>query len=138
MPTKCTPCREASRICKVHIRSGRCSVYNASNSKRCDIYVTTLEFSRLLKEQASLDVKLKEAHKLVELAYTKLLEANEQFNTAYTKLSRIYESRQISTLVMLIMLLQQRSVIFQNQRLRSRQKWTLLPLSLCLRMIGCY
>ena len=89
MPTKCTPCQEAGRICKVHIRSGLCSVCNASNSKRCDIYITTLEFSRLLKERASLDIKLKEAYKLVELAYAKLLEANEQFNTAYTKLSRI-------------------------------------------------
>ena len=89
MPTKCTPCREASRVCKVHIRSGRYSACNASNSKRCDIYMTTLEFSRLSKERALLDIKLKEAYKLVELAYAKLLEANKQFNTAYTKLSRI-------------------------------------------------
>ena len=73
----------------MHVRSGRYSVYNTLNSKRCDICITTSEFSRLLKERASLGIRLKEAYKLVELAYAKLLEANKQFNTAYMKLSYI-------------------------------------------------
>jgi hypothetical protein len=73
MPTKCTPCREAGRVYKVYVRSGRYSAYNASNSKRCDIRVTASEFSRLSKERKSLVKKVSEAYSAVELAYTELL-----------------------------------------------------------------
>lgn len=96
MPTKCTPCKRAGRICRVHINSGRCGACNASNSDDCDIRVTASEFRRLAKERTSLQRKLKDSRDAVSKARDRVVEvqammdaAQEGYRTALAKEDRL-------------------------------------------------
>jgi len=60
MPTTCTSCRENNRVCRVHIRSGRCGECNRHQS-RCDIRVTAEELERLKQARSRLLRKLEDA-----------------------------------------------------------------------------
>ena len=92
MPTKCTPCKKAGRICRVYINSSRCSACNALNSDDCDIRVTASEFRRLAKERTSLQRKLKDSRDAVSKARDRVVEiqaimdaAQEGYRTALSE-----------------------------------------------------
>ena len=89
MPTKCTPCKEANRVCRVHVRSGRCGACNNTNNKRCDIQVTASEFRRLVKRREVLKESLSQSNDELELARSALDAAHERFSTALAKVSRL-------------------------------------------------
>lgn len=89
MPTKCSPCKEAGRVCKVHVRSGRCGACNASNNPRCDIQVTASEFRRLAKERTSLKEKMSLHRAELDSARLALEAAHERYSVALAKEGRL-------------------------------------------------
>jgi siderophore synthetase component len=52
-------CVKHSRVCKVHVRSGKCSEC-LRRGQRCDVKVTGSEFKRLTAEKEKLQVKIKD------------------------------------------------------------------------------
>ena len=89
MPTKCTPCKEAGRVCRVHVRSGRCGACNNTNNTGCDIQVTASEFRRLVSKRDALKRNLSESNDELESARSALDAAHERFSTALAKVSRL-------------------------------------------------
>lgn len=89
MPTKCTPCKESGRICRVHVKSGRCGSCNSTNNSRCDIRVTSSEFRRLSKERASLKEKLRLHREELDAARLALEAAHERYSIALSKEGRL-------------------------------------------------
>ena len=85
IPTKCTPCREAGRIYRVYVRSGRYGYYNTSNNPRYNIRVTASEFRRLSKERASLREKMSLYKEELEAARLTLDTAYKRYITALAK-----------------------------------------------------
>jgi len=67
MPSTCTNCRENRRVCRVHVKSGRCSECNRHNS-RCDIRVTAAEFASLKTARLRLLQQLEEAREATSRA----------------------------------------------------------------------
>jgi hypothetical protein len=60
MVQKCSTCVKHNRVCKVHLRSGRCNNCNRMNQK-CDVKVTQSEFRRLTEEKQKLKRQIDEA-----------------------------------------------------------------------------
>lgn len=89
MPTKCTPCRDAGRVCRVHVKSGRCGACNSSNNSRCDIRITSSEFRRLIKERTSLKEKLRVHREELDAARLALEAAHERYSVALSKEGRL-------------------------------------------------
>jgi hypothetical protein len=89
MPTKCSPCKAAGRVCRVHVRSGRCGACNRTNDLSCDISVTASEFQRLLRERKTLNDKLLANRQELEAARSALDVAHERYATALAKESRL-------------------------------------------------
>lgn len=89
MPTKCSPCKKAGRVCKVHVRSGRCGACNASNDSSCDIQVTASEFRRLAKERNSLREKMSSHRGELEAARLALEAAHDRYSSALAKEGRL-------------------------------------------------
>ena len=77
MPTACSNCRKNGRVCRVHVRSGRCGECNLHGLKTCNIKITASEWSRLSKERAKLLDKIKEARASSELAMEREKAAQE-------------------------------------------------------------
>jgi hypothetical protein len=57
---KCSNCVKHNRLCKVHLRSGKCNYYNCQNLW-CDVKVTQSEFRRLTEEKQKLKRQINEA-----------------------------------------------------------------------------
>ncbi|KAF2741584.1 hypothetical protein M011DRAFT_491208 [Sporormia fimetaria CBS 119925] len=62
MVQKCKTCAKHDRVCKVHIRSGKCSEC-LRRGQRCDVKVTESEFRRLAAEKKKLQGRLMESRK---------------------------------------------------------------------------
>jgi hypothetical protein len=60
MVKKCANCAEHGRVCKIHLRSGKCNHCNRMNL-RCDVKVTQSEFRRLTEEKQKLKRQIDEA-----------------------------------------------------------------------------
>lgn len=60
MVKKCSTCEKHNRVCKVHVRSGRCNECTRRN-QRCDVKVTQNEFRRLIDEKKKLKRNIDEA-----------------------------------------------------------------------------
>lgn len=58
MPVACSNCREAKRVCRVHISSGRCSECNRSNAKDCNIRISADEWEAIRAEKERLQSRL--------------------------------------------------------------------------------
>src|SRR5689334_6171227 len=67
MVTKCSTCVEKKRVCKVSVRSGRCSECQR-RGQSCDVRVTQSEFHRLLSEKEKLRKQIKESQEAQEAA----------------------------------------------------------------------
>jgi hypothetical protein len=75
MPVACRNCREAGLVCRVHVRSGRCNECNRSNSKTCNIRISSDEWSTIKEEKERLQARLYEIQK-EELEIKKALAEN--------------------------------------------------------------
>ena len=73
MVKKCSTCEKHKRVCKVHIRSGRCSEC-LRRGQRCDVKVTQSEFTRLASEKEKLQARIKESRE----AQSEALKASEK------------------------------------------------------------
>jgi predicted transglutaminase-like cysteine proteinase len=60
MVQKCSSCVKHSRVCKVHLRSGKYNHCNRQN-QRCDVKVTQSKFRRLTEEKQKLERQIDEA-----------------------------------------------------------------------------
>jgi len=60
MVRKCSNCAKHNRLCKVHLRSGKCNHCNRRNID-CDVKVTQSEFRRLTEEKQKLRRQIDEA-----------------------------------------------------------------------------
>ena len=89
MPTKCSPYKEAGRVYKVYVRSGRYGSYNASNNPRYNILVTASEFRRLAKERSSLKEKMSLYRTELDAARIALEAAYERYSVALAKEGRL-------------------------------------------------
>lgn len=93
MPRACSNCRRLGRVCKVHVRSGRCSECNIHGLKGCDIKITASEWERLSKERAKLLSQIQDARLASAAAMDREREivarAREATSTALAKEERL-------------------------------------------------
>jgi hypothetical protein len=75
MPVACRNCRIANRVCRVHVRSGRCNECNRSNAKDCNIKISENEWSVIKAEKDRLQARL-DALQQEEREVKKALEEN--------------------------------------------------------------
>lgn len=71
MVKKCSTCVLHRRVCKVHVRSGRCNECVRRN-QRCDVGVTQSEFKRLLQQKEKLNKDIDNALEAQEKALDEL------------------------------------------------------------------
>ena len=64
MPTPCGRCKHSSSLCKVDLRSGRCSECIRCE-RRCDLSITRQEWLCLKKEKANLEKDVEERKEAV-------------------------------------------------------------------------
>jgi len=81
MVQKCSTCVKHNRVCKVHVRSGRCNECNRRN-QRCDAKVTRSEFRRLTEEKQKLG-------RSIDAALSAQADALEALRTARAREERL-------------------------------------------------
>jgi hypothetical protein len=85
---KCSSCRKHNRMCKVYIRSGKCSAYHFKNQS-CDVRVTQSEFTRLAAEKIKLQTQIKETIDAQNAAVKAHKKALEDLRVARSKEERL-------------------------------------------------
>jgi hypothetical protein len=88
MVTKCSTCVEKKRVCKVGVRSGRCSECQR-RGQSCDVRVTQSEFRRLLSEKEKLRKQIKESQEAQEAAMRIQEKALEDMRVARAREERL-------------------------------------------------
>jgi uncharacterized protein YdcH (DUF465 family) len=88
MVKKCSSCDKHSRVCKVHIRSGKCSEC-LRRGQRCDVKVTQSEFKRLAEEKDKLRKRIQEARDEQEAAMKVHEKALEDLKIARAREERL-------------------------------------------------
>lgn len=88
MVKKCSSCDKHSRVCKVHVRSGKCSEC-LRRGQRCDVKVTQSEFKRLAEEKNKLRRKIQEARDEQEAAMRVHEKALEDLKIARAREERL-------------------------------------------------
>jgi uncharacterized protein YdcH (DUF465 family) len=88
MVKKCSSCDKHSRVCKVHIRSGKCSEC-LRRGQRCDVKVTQSEFKRLAEEKDKLRKRIQEARDEQEAAIKVHEKALEDLKIARAREERL-------------------------------------------------
>jgi chromosome segregation ATPase len=85
---KCSSCDKHSRVCKVHVRSGK---YNEClrRGQRCDVKVTQSEFKRLAEEKDKLRKRIQEARDEQEAAMKVHEKALEDLKIARAREERL-------------------------------------------------
>lgn len=68
MVQKCSTCVKNKRVCRVHVRSGKCSACNRLG-QRCDVRVTQSEFKRLAAEKEKLKKEIQESREAQEASF---------------------------------------------------------------------
>lgn len=81
MVKACSTCVLHSRVCKVHVRSGKCSEC-LRRGQRCDLRVSASEWERLKGEKEKLRAGISEAYKAQE-------KAREDLRAAFAKEMRL-------------------------------------------------
>ena len=87
MVQKCSTCRKHNRVCRVHVRSGRCSECNRRN-QRCDAKITESEFRRLVDQKKKLKSEIDSALAAQEKAL-------EDLRTARAREERLRQQRDL-------------------------------------------
>lgn len=88
MVKPCVFCSKNKKVCKVHIRSGKCGEC-VRRGRRCDLQVTKSEWDRLKEERERLLQSLEAAHIAQRVAQQTEERAREERNTAFAKEMRI-------------------------------------------------
>jgi multidrug efflux pump subunit AcrA (membrane-fusion protein) len=88
MVQKCSTCVKHSRVCKVHVRSGKCGEC-LRRDQRCDVRVTESEFKRLASDKEKLRSRLKEAKKAQDTAMEAQEKAWEDLRAARAREERL-------------------------------------------------
>jgi hypothetical protein len=88
MVKKCSTCVKANRICRVHVRSGKCGACNKLG-QRCDVKVTQSEFQRLAAEKVRLKKEIQESRDLQEEEFRAHEKALERMRVARAKEERL-------------------------------------------------
>ena len=68
MVKNCSTCVKHNRVCKVHVRLGKCSAY-IRLGQRCDVYILESKFKRLLSKKEKLKAQIKELRETQEIAF---------------------------------------------------------------------
>lgn len=89
MVRKCSQCRESGRVCKVHIRSGKCAACVRRNISECDVRVTENEFSRLRREREKLRRAMEDARSAAMSAQQRVAEAQAEASQSLSKEMRL-------------------------------------------------
>lgn len=82
MVKPCATCAKHGRVCRVHVRSGKCSECLRRN-QRCDIRVSQSEWDRLKQERKRLRDAIKDAYHAQEQARKEADLARERQQTAF-------------------------------------------------------
>jgi hypothetical protein len=88
MVKKCSTCVKHNRICRVHVRSGKCGACNRLG-QRCDVKVTQSEFQRLAAEKARLKKEIQESRDKQEAAFKVHEEALAEMRVARAREERL-------------------------------------------------
>jgi hypothetical protein len=88
MVTKCSTCVAKKRVCKVSVRSGRCSECQR-RGQACDVRVTQSEFHRLLGEKEKLRKQIKESQEAQDAAVRIQEKALEDLRVARAREERL-------------------------------------------------
>jgi hypothetical protein len=88
MVKKCSSCVANNRVCRVHVRSGKCNVCNRSG-QRCDVKVTQSEFKRLAAEKEKLKKQIQESRDKQEEAFKAHEAALAEMRVARAKEERL-------------------------------------------------
>jgi hypothetical protein len=88
MVKKCSTCVKHNRICRVHVRSGKCGACNKLG-QRCDVKVTQSEFQRLAAEKIRLKKEIQESRDLQEEEFRAHEKALERMRVARVKEERL-------------------------------------------------
>ena len=88
MVTKCSTCVKHKRVCKVGVRSGRCSECQR-RGQSCDVRVTQSEFHRLLGEKEKLRKQIKESQEAQDAAMRIQEKALEDLRVARAREERL-------------------------------------------------
>jgi hypothetical protein len=88
MVQKCSTCVAKKRVCRVHVRSGKCNVCNRLG-QRCDVKVTQSEFKRLAAEKEKLKKQIQESRDKQEAAFKAHESALEELRVARAKEERL-------------------------------------------------
>jgi hypothetical protein len=88
MVQKCTTCAKYQRVCKVHVRSGKCSEC-VRRGQRCDVRVTQSEFKRLSDEKEKLRKQIQESRNAQEAAFKAHEKAMEDLRVARAREERL-------------------------------------------------
>lgn len=88
MVKPCATCAKHGRVCRVHVKSGKCSECLRRN-QRCDIRVTQSEWDRLKQERKRLRDAIKDAYAAQEQARKEADLARERQQTAFAREMRL-------------------------------------------------
>jgi hypothetical protein len=88
MVKACSSCVKFKRVCRVHVRSGRCGACNKLG-QRCDVKVTRSEFRRLAAEKEKLKAQIQESRDLQESAFRAHEKALEEMRVARAREERL-------------------------------------------------
>lgn len=88
MVKPCATCAKHNRVCRVHVRSGKCSECLRRN-QRCDIRVSQSEWDRLKQERKQLRNAIKDAYAAQEEARKEADLARERQQTAFAREMRL-------------------------------------------------
>ncbi|KAG9647876.1 hypothetical protein KCU64_g10001, partial [Aureobasidium melanogenum] len=88
MVKPCATCSKHGRVCRVHVRSGKCSECLRRN-QRCDIRVSQSEWDRLKQERKRLRDAIKDAYHAQEQARKEADLARERQQTAFAREMRL-------------------------------------------------
>jgi hypothetical protein len=88
MVKSCATCSKHGRVCRVYVRSGKCSECLRRN-QRCDIRVSQSEWDRLKQERKRLRDAIKDAYHAQEQARKEADIARERQQTAFAREMRL-------------------------------------------------
>jgi hypothetical protein len=88
MVQKCATCKKHNRVCRVHVRSGKCSEC-LKRGQRCDVRVTQSEFQRLAEEKKKLQGEIKKAQEAQSEAMRAQEKAFEELRVARAREERL-------------------------------------------------
>ena len=88
MVKPCSTCAKHHRLCKVHVRSGKCSEC-LRRGQRCDLKVTQSEWDRLKSEKLKLKQRIEEARVEQEEAVVAEARAREARRVAFAREMRL-------------------------------------------------